>query len=338
MNNRTKISLTLFVVMFLVFLIILGIVAFNMKSYGLQSAQKRAEAVAKVVKFGLTAHMVNGTMDRRVQFVHQVETLEHMNRIWLVRAPNVIKQYGKGLNNEVALDQIDKDVIAFGNVQENHIDDFFANSVYRVSIPYIATKDGAINCLDCHDAKVGDTLGAISIEMDTNDLRANGISVLGSIALFALVLMIFILVFVNRLLGPYLHIFDSIKRVMRQANEGDYSQRIIEVKQGEAKEVSRWVNALLEKLQESMGEIETKIQIFLTNQKHIDKDPLVEMKHTVSRLSDIYKFRKAIEHDEKIEEVYVRFAHVLRSKFGLDNFNFIEADLITKINTVVHVE
>ncbi|MEA2111044.1 MAG: GGDEF domain-containing protein [Campylobacterota bacterium] len=338
MNNKTKISFTLFLIMSLVFVFILGIVAFNTKNYGLQSAQKRAEAVANVVKFGLTAHMVNGTMDKREQFIHQVETLEQMNRIWLVRAPSVIAQYGKGLNNEVPQDKMDEEVVSSSKMNKTHADDFFANSTFRMTIPYIATQNGVINCLDCHDAKVGDTLGAISIEMDINDLRSYGISILGYVAVFALIMIIFILVFVNRLIGPYLHIFDSIKGVMQEANDGDYSHRIINIKEGEAKEVSKWVNTLLEKLQATMEEIENKIEIFLTNQKNINKDPLIQMKNTVSRLSDIYKFRKAIEHDERIEEVYVRFAQVLREKFDLKDFNFIEADLISKENSIVHAE
>jgi diguanylate cyclase (GGDEF)-like protein len=338
MKNRTKISLILFAVMTVVFTIILAIVAFNMKNYGLQSAQKRAEVVANVVKFGLTAHMLNGTMEKRKKFIHQVETLEQMKKIWLVRGPEVVQQYGKGNNNEIPRDKIDTYVLNNGTIQETYRDNFFSDSVYRVTIPYIATKEGAINCLECHNSTEGDTLGAISIEMDFNDLRSSGISVLGYISLFALVLVVFILVFVNRLIGPYLNIFDSIKGVMKRADSGDYSHRVLKVQEGEAQEVSKWINTLLEKLQESMEEIEHKIEIFLTNQKNVNKDPLIEMKHTVSRLSDIYKFRKAIEHDEKIEELYTRFAYVLRHQFALDNFNFVEADLVTKINSIVHVE
>ena len=339
MQSKSKIAATLFLSMALVFLVIIGIIAYDIRESGIRGAHAKAEATANVVKIGLTSHMVHGLMDHRAQFISQVEDLEGMKRIWIVRGENVTRQYGKGFAYESVRDALDEAVLQSGKVAVKYTDELFGNSTYRVTIPYIADPSGTINCLQCHDANEGDTLGVISIEIDMNDIKIAGISAIGYTALFALLLIVFILTFVNRLIAPYIAIFGSIKSVMKRAKEGDYSGRVESKSEaGESQEVAEWINTLLIKLQTTLSEIEEKIRIFLAQQKQEDADPLIEVKHTVTRLSDIYRFRKAIEHDERIEEVYERFAKILRNRFGLKNFNFVEADTTNKTREVVYTE
>jgi diguanylate cyclase (GGDEF)-like protein len=340
MKSKSKITATLMTSMAIVFMLMIGIVAYDIKDTGLKGARDKAESVANVVRIGLTAHMVNGTMPQRGQFISQVEDLESMKEVWIVRGETVSRQYGDGLQGmETVRDGLDKQVLETGEMAAVYNDSLFGTTTYRVTIPYKAETQGSINCLQCHDAKAGDTLGVISIEMDMSELKLYGLSTVGYTGLIALSLMTFILVFVNRLIGPYIVIFDAIKKVMKRAESGDYSARIDEsVKSGESKEVARWVNTLLVKLETTLEEIEEKIHIFLAQQKNEHPDPLIEVKSTVTRLSDIYRFRKAIEHDESIDEVYERFSKVLRTKFGLTNFNFIEADTTNKHTEVIYSE
>jgi diguanylate cyclase (GGDEF)-like protein len=140
-------------------------------------------------------------------------------------------------------------------------------------------------------------------------------------------------------MGPYMIIFDSIKEVMSQAEKGNYSRRIhTEDIIGEAKEVAQWVNTLLIKLQNTLNEIDSKVQIFLSKNVDKDIDPLIEVKSTVTRLSNVYLFRQAIEHDEHLEDVYARLVTVLRNEFKLTHFNMIELDTMNKKTHIVHVE
>lgn len=64
---------------------------------------------------------------------------------------------------------------------------------------------------------------------------------------------------------------------------------------------------------------------------------MIDVKNTVARLADIYRFRKTIEKDEHIEEVYLRFATVLEEKFNIINFHFLEADTTNKKIEIVYV-
>ena len=338
MNAKRKISLTLFFVMAVMFIILIANILFNFRTYGIQSVENKAKAVAETIKHSLTSHMVNGVIDNRELFLSQIKKLGNIDEIWLARAPAVIKQFGEGFNNEIARDEIDAYVIETGLERAVVEDSVFGRSSYRITIPYIGTKEGKIDCLQCHHAKQGETLGAISIAMSVDDIKDIGMQTVGNTVLIAFFLVIFILLFVNRLVGPFLTVFDAIKVVMQQAQEGDYSYRIEDVQGKESRDVAKWVNGHLEKLQTTLDDIENKISDFLVHQKRLHNDPLIDVKRTVSRLSDIYRFRKTIEHDERTDEVFERLAHILREKFKLKDFNFIEADTTRKHTTIVYVE
>jgi len=220
-----------------------------------------------------------------------------------------------------------------------HIDEqLLGHSTYRITIPYKAEITKEINCLSCHDAKEGDVLGVVSMVMTMDDIKQMSVKIIALTSFISLFLILFIIWFVKRLIIPYLSIFDSIKDVMKRAHNGDYSARINESTTGEAKNVAHWINEHMSKLQKSLVNIEDKIDIFLTAHKSDTvEDPMLDVQNTVTRLADIYKFRKTIEHDESIGDVYKRIATVLEDKFKLNDFNFLEANTTNKNVEVVYV-
>lgn len=336
MNTKTKISLTLALIMVVLFIVMLINIVLQFKNYGTDSVENKAQAIAETIKDGLTAHMVNGVIANRGLFLEQISELKNVNKIWVVRGENVTKQYGAGLHNENPRDSIDQEVLSTGKTQKVITDQVFGNSSLRITIPYNATQDGKINCLQCHNANVGDTLGAISIELSMDELKNIGLNTIAYTAIIAFILIICVLLFVHKLINPYLGAFDSIKEIMQEAQKGNYSKRISESSNQEVNDVFHWINALLEKLQTTLADINQKIDIFLTNKDDVKTDPLLDVKQTVNTLSNIYKFRKTIEHDTSIEEVYGRLAYILENEFGLDDFNFVEADTINKKVTLAY--
>ncbi len=339
MISKRKVSLSLFFVMVIMFIVLIVNILMNFRNYGLTSVENEAKSIAQTVKHSLTSHMVNGVIDNRGLFLEQITKLENIDDIWLSRAPAVIEQFGKGNNNEIARDATDEEVLHTGLEKAVIDESIFGKSTYRITIPYIGSSDGAIDCLSCHTtAKSGDTLGAITIRMSVDDIKKVGIVTVTNTIVIALVLIIFILIFVNRLISPFLVLFESINRVMAKAQKGDYSDRIGSTKGKDSDLVANWIDGLLEKLQTTLSDIEEKINVFLVHQKIKREDPLVDVKITVNRLADIYRFRKTIEHDEYITEVYERLAFTLRDKFKLSDFNFIEADTTHKNVKIVYVE
>lgn len=340
MNTKNKIILMVISLISIMFIFITADMIYNFKQYGIKSIDDKAQAVAKTIEHSLTSQMVSGVIDDRELFISQLKDIPNIDKIWLSRGQKVIDMYGKGLNNEMPKDNIDISVLTTGKVKKVVDDNIFSKSTYRITIPYKATSNGKINCISCHtNAKENDTLGAISIEMSIDDSKQIGIKTATDTILIALVLMVAITLLLNFIISPFLTLFDSIKKVMNKAQQGDYSYRIKNSKGKEAKDVSLWINSLLEKLEITLESIDSKISIFLSeNQKVTGKDHLINVKNAVERLSDVYKFRKTIEYDETIEDVYKRLAQVLKIKLKIEDFNFFEANTITNEVTVVHVE
>lgn len=340
MQTKNKIILLVISIISFSFLLITIDMIYNFRNYGIQSIEDKAKAVAKTVEHSLTSQMVSGVIDDRELFLSQLKDIPNIDKIWLNRSQKVIDMYGKGFNSEIARDEVDNEVLNTGEAKKVINDKLFSQSTYRITIPYNASSKGKINCMSCHtNANEGDTLGAISIEMSIDDSKQIGIRTITDTLLIASILMIAIIILLNIIISPFLSLFDSIKKVMNKAQQGDYSYRIKNPKGKEAKDVALWINGLLEKLEITLEAIDSKISIFLSeNHKVTDKDHLINVKNTVDRLSDVYKFRKTIEHDETINDVYNRLAEVLKIKLGITKFNFFEINTITKETSLVHSE
>jgi len=336
MNTKRHVISTIAIIMIVMFVAMILNIALNLREFGIDSAKTKAHLVSQSVKNGLTAHMVNGIMANRDFYINETKNLSNIDDLWIIRSDEVNKQYGAG--KESARDEIDNKVLATGESIAVIDEKLFGHSTYRITIPYNAEKSKSIDCLACHETQVGNTLGAISMVMTMDDLKETSLSIMLYVSAISLILILIILFFVRNLITPYINIFKSIKNVMQEANGGNYSARIEGINTGEAKEVAHWVNEHMSKLQNNLSVIENKINIFLTAHKSNDElDPMVEVENTVARLADIYKFRKTIEHDESIQDVYLRFAYVLENKFNIKDFNFLEADTTNKNTEIVYV-
>jgi len=336
MNTKRNVISTIALIMIVMFIVMIVNIAFNLREFGINSAKTKAHLVSQSVKNGLTAHMVNGIMENRDFYVSETKNLPNIENLWIIRAEEVNKQFGKG--KEVARDDIDEKVMQTGETISVLDENFFGHSTYRITIPYKAEKTPSIDCLACHETEVGNTLGAISMVMTIDDLKDTSVEIMLYVSFISMLLILIILFFVRNLITPYIDIFKSIKYVMKSANKGDYTRRIENINKGEAKEVAHWINEHMNKLQNNLNAIEKKIDVFLTAHKSSDTiDPMIAVENTVTRLADIYKFRTTIEHDEHIEDVYNRFAYVLRTKFNLTDFNFLEVDTTNKKTDIVYV-
>jgi diguanylate cyclase (GGDEF)-like protein len=336
MNTKRNVISTIAFIMIVMFFIMILNIGLNLREFGINSAKTKAHLVSQSVKNGLTAHMVNGIMENRNFYINETKNLSNIDDLWIIRSDEVDKQFGKG--TEIIRDEIDSKVLETGETISVIKEKFFGHSTYRITIPYKAETTPSINCLTCHNTKVGNTLGAISMVMTMDDLKDTSLKIMTYVSGISLILILVILFFVRNLITPYINIFRSIKDVMKAANKGDYSARILGKHNGEVKEVAHWVNEHMNKLQNNLAAIEKKINVFLTAH-NLDNatDPMIEVENTVTRLADIYKFRKTIEHDEHITDVYKRFAYVLIHKFNITNFNFLEADTTNKTTQIVYV-
>lgn len=311
-------------------LLLLGIativnVSLNFREYSIKSATQKATMTADIVKDGLTAHMVNGIMDKRQYFLNQISTNNNkIKKLWIVRSPNVIKQYGKGFNSEIIRDDIDEKALSSGKIVKK-ITETTEETILRVSVPYNATVSNSINCLSCHDVKPGETLGAVSMEFDISSMRSSGVYTIVKILGINLVFIVIALLLINYFVSPYMDLFEDMQKGIKKAYRGDFTHKFsTRIKQDAPKEIVNQLNTLFSKMQSTFGDIKYNLSTFIPQGCITAADPLQEAKNIIQELSDIYKFKKTIELDTSKEMIYERFIQVLTNKYKLHNFSFYE--------------
>lgn len=175
-------------------LVLLLITGLNFRSLSTQAIENQALAHAELVKAGLTAHMKAGIMDRRDYYLDEIRELHHVNALAIVRGDAVTQQFGPGRANERAADAIARQALATRE-PVFILNEFSLQPTVRIIIPYIASQQGALNCLTCHQVAEGTVLGAVDIELDVSEYRNRAFWVM--LGLVALSIVAFVLVFVN---------------------------------------------------------------------------------------------------------------------------------------------
>lgn len=324
---KTK-SKLLFIVTFLLLALTTATIvniSLNFREYSINNAMEKSTMTAKIVEDGLTAHMVNGTMDQRSYFINQISSHDEIKSLWLVRSELVAKQYGKGLHDESIRDEIDAKVLKTGEIQKK-VTENAQDIILRVTIPYKATSDGKNNCLSCHDVQRGSTLGAISMEFNITDMRISGFQTILKILGINLLFILIAIILVNYYSSPYLTLFSSMQSSIEKAYLGDFSHKVTTTLKGEIKDLVSHINTLFGKMQKTFGDIKHDLATFIPQGGISSSDPLYEAKVIINELSDIYKFKKTIELDETKEMIYIRIVDIFKSKFDINDFVFYEVN------------
>lgn len=281
--------------------------------------------------------MVSGTSDHQDKLLKQIESIEGVTRAWVVRSEGLSRQYGSGIYPQEPRDDIDRAVLREGKSIDTVSGTLFSDTLYRYTIPYVATDKGKIDCLSCHDAKVGETLGAVSIEMEINDLKVTGL-VAGLSVIAALILLTYYLLKnVLRFIRSYKETLDEVVAVMEHAEGGNYTHRVAQHENADGYQAAMWTNSFMDKLDTALLQSSEKM-ITLIQLDKPNTDPLFVVQSGIDQLYEVERFRKAIEKDQNIEEVYERIIALLRTRWNLNDFNILEVNPQNKATVVIHSE
>ena len=329
MSSNNKIMLIIFSMVSLLTLVVVTLVAIGSRQTGYESAIKKADLTANIIKKSLTSHMVNGNMDQRDVFLNSISQLKEVNDLWIVRSKKVDEQFGKSnLGNDIARDAIDEEVLNTGK-EKIVTDESLKNATIRITIPYIASSFDKPNCLSCHNVKEGEVLGAISLKFDIQDDRFSNIVVLLNIVATISIFLIIIMFYLGRRIKPYTSSFDNLTKVLKQVHEGDYSVRANEGVLKEDKEASLWLNEIIEKLETVLTSIERNLTAFVQNRaSNVSKDKLLSAQKIVEDISKIYNYKKTIETDLTKDDIYYRLILVLKDKLQIKSFYIFENNLV----------
>ncbi|MEA3370548.1 MAG: GGDEF domain-containing protein, partial [Campylobacterota bacterium] len=270
-------------------------------------------------------------------FLKQISTNDEIKSLWIVRSENVIKQYGKGYNDETPRDEIDKNVLNTGQAQKEIIEN--ADKILlRMTIPYKATNNADTpNCLSCHNVKHGDTLGAISMEFDITNMRNSGMMTILKILAINIIFIVLVLILLNYYVTPYMKLFTNLQEGITKAYSGDFTHKFETTVSGDGKNIVKQMNTLFHKMQETFGNIKYDLGTFIPQGCVSSSDPLYEAKIIISELSDIYKFKKTIELDVSKSVVYSRVIDILKLKYKIEHFAFYELNNITKQRKLIYI-
>ena len=330
--------------LFFVALMLLGLglattinVSLNFREYSIKSAIEKASMTAEIVKDGLTAHMINGIMNKRDYFLNQISSNhDQIKSLWIVRSDKVIQQYGDGFNYETVRDAIDKEVLTTGKMVQK-ITESTENSMLRITIPYQASPTSNPNCLSCHNVNPGDTLGVISMEFNITNMRNAGMLTILKILGINILFTIIALFLINHYVTPYIKLFSNMQKGIQKAYKGDFSHSFTTSITGDGKKTIDQLNTLFRKMQETFGNIKYNLSTFIPQGYVSSSDPLYEAKTIISELSDIYKFKKTIESDTTKEVIYQRIIDILHKKYELAHFAFYEIDTHKEKRKLIYI-
>jgi two-component system, cell cycle response regulator len=337
MNSNKRLLLTAALMLLTLAAATIINIAINFRNYAFNSAVDKAKITAAIVRDGLTAHMTNNIMDKRLDFLKNVSSKHGIEDLWIIRSTKVTDLFGDGFSNEKPRDEIDNIVLETAKEKHNIVETS-EDATIRVTIPYVASAYGEPNCLDCHtNAKEGDVLGAISLKFSIADVRSIGALTIVKIFGINLLFIIITLYIINRYTKPFINMFDQLKNSIIHARSGDFNGRVKGNIPNDAKEMVEDFNSLFDKMDDTFGEVKNSLSTFVTKVDCNKNDPLNKANAIIHELADVYRFKKTIELDKEKEHIYQRFIHLLQSKFGLKHFALYEVNHIQKKRNLVFI-
>lgn len=143
----------------------------------IRHAEQRANQIADGLINGMNMLMLTGTIsnpDNRTLLLDKMRKSDGIRELRIVRGPSVIAQFGPGLPEEQAQDEMDRTVLATGKSAFMRVDVPGSPPVLRVVVPFIALQNfRGTNCLSCHHAVGGSVNGLASVSIDLSQDMAN---------------------------------------------------------------------------------------------------------------------------------------------------------------------
>lgn len=167
-------------------IVILGIVALNFRYLSKEIVEDKALSIAELVKAGLTSHMKAEIMDKRDYFLKELQSLDEVEYLVVARSPEVIEQFGFGPVPE-RMSYADTEKAFSSKEPVFTLDEWRLDPKIYAAIPYVASKDGSLDCLGCHNVKEGTVLGVVCIELSLTNYRSMALKFMLGISFIAII-------------------------------------------------------------------------------------------------------------------------------------------------------
>lgn len=130
-----------------VLIALFSVVTIQSFSYFSQNTiREQARMTAEMLRISLTEQMRTGVISERETLFKRLRTIPGLVDVRVMRGEPVIHQFGPGIDGEKPRLDMEKRVMATGEWEEQFVQEK-GNTVYRITIPYIASSTGSLNCL-----------------------------------------------------------------------------------------------------------------------------------------------------------------------------------------------
>jgi methyl-accepting chemotaxis protein len=226
----------------------------------LVEARQKAQISSDGVINGLNMLMENGNIsdvEQRKLYIRKMGESEKVEELRIIRNKQVSEQFGPGLPEEQARD--DMDHLAMDSAKTQFRQEVLQNGIpaLRVVVPFVvSTNFRGTNCLNCHLVKEGTVNGAASVTINLADefaaiQRANlwmwGVQLLLQVFFFLIIGWM-----IDRVIAPTKNL-QNVMLAMR--SDGDVSRRLEVRTEDEIGQTGKAFNSLAESFQAIVSQV-----------------------------------------------------------------------------------
>ncbi|MFA6020617.1 MAG: diguanylate cyclase [Rhodospirillales bacterium] len=321
LTSKVTIFFVAMAVSLIVMLVAINLYAF--RSFSIASSSDHIRTAAEIVRVHLTESMINGVIDKRESFLNRLMEVQGLASAQVVRSSLVVQQFGEGLGRESPTDEVEKEVLANGRPQYR-VEENEHGTLFRGTIPFVASTRGSPNCLECHQVPEGAVLGAVTMTMSIEALKSKALftvaSIVGIVALFSAITFYLI----RRVIKPVSTTAENVELAVQRALRGDFKGTVEQRTEDEIGQIAADMNRLLAFLDNGLNRIGESVARLTNRSSHSDENLLKATIEMVDGLSRAACFKQAIEEDETKAEIHQRLAHMLEDEFSINNFSLYE--------------
>ncbi|UCV20411.1 sensor domain-containing diguanylate cyclase [Ferribacterium limneticum] len=303
--------------------VLLAISLYAFRNFSIASATDHIRTAGEIVRVHLTESMINGVIDKRESFLRRLVEVQGLKSARVIRSPEVEKQFGKGLSQEAAADDLERLVLKEGKPRFEVIKQGDEN-IFRGIIPYIATASGNPNCLQCHQVSEGAVLGAVSMSMSIEALRDKALFTVAGIGIAVAFFALLLVLLLRRLLRPISDTAIAVEEAVQRALRGDFKAHVEKKTNDEIGQIATDMNRLLTFLDDGLNRIGTNVARLTERTPAPGENLLTATIDMVDGLTKAAHFKQAIEEDEVKIEIYQRLSVALQQEFKLEEFSLYE--------------
>lgn len=306
--------------------------------FSVSTIREQGRMAAEMLRITLTEQMQTGMIDDRKMLLKRMRAIEGLVDVRVLRGEPVVHQFGPGGEDEMARLDMEKRVLATGQWEES-LEKVGEASVYRITIPYIASSTGGMNCMQCHDVPEGSINGAVTLGFSLAEMKRAEMYAIAPVVALLLLFGLFLGYFLRRLLRPMVNTAEALQGVVGNAERGDFSGRIAQTSSDEIGEIAVQTNNLMGTLEQSMGKITAAISS-LGSFRVVGREAnqLMRTVHVVEEMVGAARFKQAVENDLNLDEIFIRIRRVMRDHFGLRRFSLYRIEAGKETMQPVFVE